>query len=174
MSVYVAPFTFDFAVSQIKVNSGVVNVSVIDLYEACKLARETEEGIVYDHIAEGSGRVSLGGGVQVGLTVALVGSWQVKFADGNYIASIRGGNLVGGLGGSPVAYSPGVQALLIQSAASTVVNTTGGGASAQEVADAVWTRQVRGLTEVANVDVHYVNGVLVAGSGTEVDPWGPP
>lgn len=174
MSVYVAPFTFDFANSQVRVNSGVVNVSVIDLYEAAKLARETEEGIVYDHIAEGSGKVALGGGVQVGLTVALVGSWQVKFADGNYIASVRGGNLVGGPGGDPIAYSPGVQVLLVQSAASTIVNTTGGGATAEEVADQVWTRSQRTLTGVVDADVTYVNGIPVTGTGVAgTDPWRP-
>lgn len=142
MSFYVAPFTFDFATSRVRVNSGVANISVIDLYEAAKLARESEEGIVYDHIAEGSGRVDLGGGVQVGLTVALVGGWQVKFPDGDYIASVRGGNLVGGPGGDPIAYSAGVQILLVQSAASTIVNTAGGGTTAEEVAEAVLAAEV--------------------------------
>ncbi len=127
MAFYFAPFTFEFPTARIRVDVGVTEVLVIELFEAVKRARESEEGIIYDRIADGSGRVDLGAGTQVGLTLALVGSWQLKFPDGNYIARVGGGNLVGGPGGDPIAYSAGVQTLLIQSAASTVVNVTGGG-----------------------------------------------
>lgn len=137
------PFSFDFAVSRIFVDVGSTDVNVIDLYGAIRLARESEEGILYDRIADGSGRVELGGGTEVGLTVALVGSWQIEFPPGNYVARIAGGNLVGGPGGDPVAYTAGVQTLLIQSAASTVVNVSGGGGpSASSVADAVWAKEL--------------------------------
>jgi len=57
-----------------------------------------------------------------------LGSWQLRFPSGNYVARVAGGNLVGGPSGDPIAYTAGVQTLLIQSAASTVV-TTGGGSN---------------------------------------------
>lgn len=140
MAFYLAPFTFEFPTARIRVDVGVTDVLVIDLYEAIKRARESEEGIIYDRIADGSGRVDLGAGTQVGLTVSLVGSWQLKFPDGDYIARVGGGNLVGGPGGDPIAYSAGVQTLLIQSAASTVVNVTGGGSGL--TAAQVWAHQL--------------------------------
>lgn len=137
----VAPFTFDFSTDLISVDAGTTTVDVIDLYDAIKAAQASTEGMLYAGIANGSGLVDLGSGVTVGLTVELLGSWQVGFPAGAYIARVTGGNLVGGLAGDPIAYSAGVQVLLIQSAASTVVNIAGGGAgsapTATEVALAV-------------------------------------
>lgn len=127
MSYYVAPFLFQFDTAYIDVDAGTFDVDVGDLYDAIKLAQASEEGILYERIAAGSGLEQLGPGVQVGITVELLGAWQLRFANGNYIARVAGGNLVGGIAGDPIAYTAGVQVLLIQSAASTVV-TTGGSA----------------------------------------------
>jgi hypothetical protein len=130
MAYYTVPYTFNFTTSQVLIDSGYNDVACISLYTACKLAQASEEGIIYDRIAKGSGLASLGTGVQVGLTLELLGAWQLKFSDGNYIARVAGGNLVGGPLGDPIAYSAGVQTLLIQSASSTVViggGGTGGG-----------------------------------------------
>jgi hypothetical protein len=129
MSYYAAPFTFNFDSSLIDVDSGTFDVDCISLYTACKLAQASEEGIQYDRIGSGSGLKTLGAGVQVGLTVELLGSWQLRFPNGNYVARVAGGNLVGGPAGDPIAYTAGVQTLLIQSAASTVVTSVGGGSS---------------------------------------------
>lgn len=124
MSFYSAPFTFDFATSQILVDVGAVNLTCGALYTAAKLAQETVEGIIYRRIASGSGLNTLSAGVQVGLTVELLDSWQLKFPVGSYTAVIGGGNLIGGLAGDPIAYTNGVQIVLIQSAASTVVTAS--------------------------------------------------
>jgi hypothetical protein len=139
MAFYSAPFTFDFDTSKIDVDSGFVDIDCIDLYTACKLAQASIEGITYERIASGSGLVSLGVGVEVGLTIEFLGSWQLRFPSGNYVARVAGGNLVGGPSGDPIAYTAGVQTLLIQSAASTVVTTGGGGgATPSAIATAVW------------------------------------
>ena len=148
MSYYSAPYTFDFGLDRIRVDSGTFEVDVTALYTAAKLAQASTEGILYGQVAKGSGLSDLGGGVRVGLTVELLGSWQIEFASGAYIARVTGGNLVGGPAGDPIAYSAGVQALLIQSAASTVVEVgPGGGASAPTAAEnaaAVWQRAIEG------------------------------
>lgn len=144
MSFYVEPFTFDFADSLISVDSGVTDVDCADLYDAIKAAQESAEGIVYAQIAQGSGLVALGPGVAVGLTVELLGDWQLAFAAGNYIARVGGGNLVGGPAGDPVAYTAGVQTLLIQSAASTVVTEGGSVPTVGQIAAAVWTKIIEG------------------------------
>jgi hypothetical protein len=130
---YSAPFTFDFATFLIEIDVGIVAVDCIALYVAIKLAQASEEGITYEPIGRGSGLNSLGAGVQVGLTVELLGNWQLHFPNGNYIAKVSGGNLIGGPSGDPIAYSAGVQTLLIQSAASTVVIGSGGSGDAPTV-----------------------------------------
>ncbi len=140
MPYYSEPFTFNFDTSLIAVDSGVVDVDCNTLYDAIKLAQWSEEGIIYERIGKGSGLDDLGPGVQVGITIELLGSWQLLFPTGNYIARIAGGNLVGGPGGDPVAYSAGVQTLLIQSANSTVVSTSGSIPTATQIADTVLKR----------------------------------
>jgi len=140
MPYYVEPFTFNFDTSLVAVDTGITDVDCSTLYDAIKLAQASEEGIIYDRIGKGSGLDTLGPGVQVGITVELLGSWQLYFDPGNYIARVAGGNLIGGPGGDPIAYSAGVQALLIQSANATVVSTSGAIPTATEIADTVLKR----------------------------------
>ena len=51
MSYYVAPFTFDFAASLIRVDAGVSDVICLDLYTAIKEAQSSQEGILYRLLA---------------------------------------------------------------------------------------------------------------------------
>jgi hypothetical protein len=145
MPYYAAPFTFEFGTSRILVDVNVPDVDCASLYNSIKLAQASEEGIIHEQIASGSGLVDLGPGVKVGITIELLGNWQVQFPDGNYIARIAGGNLVGGPGGDPIAYSAGVQTLLIQSAASTVVTLSGEGfeSDPSAVAEAIFDRSLQ-------------------------------
>lgn len=123
-------YVFDFPNSIINITSPQTEVNIQDLYTAIRAAESTVEGMMYAKIAEGSGKQDLGGGAMVGLTVKLLGSWQIKFWAGTYQASISGGNLVGDSGGgnagNPIAYSAGVQVVKNQSAAATVVESGGG------------------------------------------------
>ena len=170
MTYYVSPFTFDFAASKIDVDVGSVDIDCILFYSAIKSAQASREGILYDVIAQGSGLSVLGPGVQVGLTVQLLGSWQLRFPSGNYIARVAGGNLIGGPSGDPIAYTAGVQTLLIQSAASTVVTEGGSVPTAEQNAAAVLTAA---QTAPIHADVRKVNNYAVDGTGTPSDPWGP-
>lgn len=171
MSYRIAPFTFQFDTSRIEVDAGVVDVDCGLLYDCVKLAQASEEGIIYAPIGTGSGLQALGPGVQTGLTVELLGAWQLQFPAGNYIARVAGGNLIGGPGGDPIAYSAGVQTLLIQSAASTVVTAGGSVPTATQVAAAVRANLEAG--DPIPADIARVNGVEVDGTGAENDPWGP-
>jgi hypothetical protein len=170
MTYYVSPFTFDFATSKIDVDVGSVNIDCILLYDAIKEAQATEEGIIYGRIGSGSGLNVLGPGVQVGITVELLGSWQLRFPAGNYVARVSGGNLIGGPSGDPIAYTAGVQTLLIQSAASTVVTEGGSVPTAEQNAAATWNyglestvssgQMLRGITrtQLAKVNVNETTG----------------
>lgn len=125
--------TFDYALHLINITSPQDTLSCQQLLDAIRAEEATATGIRYEPIATASGKEDLGSGVSVGMTVNLIDPWQVKFWSGNYIAKVAGGNLVGGVAGDPIAYSAGVQVLLVQSAASTIVTTsTGSGLSAEE------------------------------------------
>ena len=145
MPFYAEPFTFNFDTSLIAIDTGIVSIDCSTLYDAIKLAQQSEEGIIYDRIGKGSGLDDLGPGVQVGITIELLGSWQLYFDPGNYIARVGGGNLVGGPNGDPIAYSAGVQTLLIQSANSTVVTASGSVPTATQIADTVLRRSTANI-----------------------------
>jgi hypothetical protein len=170
MAYYAAPFTFDFVTSRIDVDVGVADVDCATLYAAVKAAQASAEGIIYDRIGRGSGLNNLGPGVQVGLTVEVLGAWQLRFPAGDYVARIAGGNFIGGPGGDPIAYTAGVQTLLIQSAASTVVTAGGSVPTAAQNAAAVLAAA---QSAPIHADIRKVNAVTVDGAGTEADPFGP-
>jgi hypothetical protein len=98
-----------------------------DLINEIRAAEDSFEGIAHGKIADASGKEQLAEGILVGITIELLENWQLKFWAGDYIAKIHGGNLVGGPANDPVAYTPGVQALLILSASATLVTMEGGG-----------------------------------------------
>ena len=170
MAYYVAPFTFRFDTSIIDVDGGITDVDCGLLYAATRLAQASEEGILFSRVGQASGLNALGPGVQVGITVELLGSWQLRFAGGNYVARVAGGNLIGGPGGDPIAYTAGVQVLLIQSAASTVVSSGGAVATPAQIAAAVLA-----AAQAAPIhsDVQRVNGVEITGSGVTGDSMRP-
>ena len=126
---------FDWVNQLIEIASPQNTLSMQDLLDAIREAEATDVGIHNPKIASASGKEELSDGVNVGMTVNLL-DWQIHFwpgGTGGYIAKIAGGNLVGGLAGDPVAYTEGVQVLLVQSAASTVVTTsTGSGLSPEQ------------------------------------------
>jgi len=161
---------FNYLSRLIEVQSPQTDIDCQVLYDAIAEEQATARGIGFPRIASASGKESLGSGVAVGITVALLGGWQLRFWPGDYVARIAGGNLVGYAGADPVAPAPGVTILLIQSAASTVVSLDGTVPSAADNAAAVLEAMA---ASPPPVDVAQVNGVPVAGSGSDNDPWGP-
>ena len=129
---------FNFHTQIIFVTSPQTSVVIQDLLNAIRTEEFAHRGLAYAKIADASGKESLGGGVLTGITVNLYPDWQIKFWEGNYQAEIKGGNIVGGPGGNPIAYTPGVQVKLVQSAASTIV-TSGGSALTTEEHDRLMT-----------------------------------
>jgi len=127
-------YVFDYTNKKIQITSPQTDVDIQTLYDEIREAEVTNTGITYPEICAASGKEDLGNSVAVGITLELLGNWQIEFYEDNYIAKISGGNLVGGIAGDPVAYTAGVQVLLIQSAASTVV-VTGSGVTEQDKID---------------------------------------
>jgi hypothetical protein len=97
-------------------------VEIQDLINEIRVQEYTYIGMAYPKIADTAGKTYLGGNVYTGITLYLYPNWQVKFWEGTYTAEIKGGNLVGGPAGQPVAYTPGVNVIVVQSASSTLLN----------------------------------------------------
>lgn len=164
-------YDYDFVNKLISIPDGVSAVLIQDLINDIREAEASAKGITYGSIANASGKEDLGGGVAVGITVALLDSWQIQFASGNYIAKVYGGNLVGGLGGDPIAYSPGVQVLLVQSASSTVViQSTGSGLSVEQdtILRQALTAAQGAQTESTKGRKMQTNKAIISGDGQTV------
>ena len=135
------PLQYDF-VNQIIIVP--IQDTSLDLQYLINQTRDAEDnaepGMAYGQIIAAFGKQDLGGGVQVGITVVLLESWQVKFADrpGTDTVSVRisGGNLVGDAGHNPIAPSEYTQVTLANSSSATIAQAEG--TSATEIAAAVW------------------------------------
>jgi len=130
-------YIFNFHTQIIDITSPQIEVNVQELINMIRDNEDSFLGMSYTRIADATGKDDLGGGVQTGITLTLYPDWQLRFWAGSYTATIVNGNLVGGLNGDPVAYTAGVQVVLIQSAASTLV--TGGSALTTEEHDKLMT-----------------------------------
>lgn len=111
-----------------------------DLINAIRDEEASDKGIQYPKIADAEGKIDIGGGVVGDITITLLDIWQIKHTAGSYQALLKGGQVVGGLGGNPIAYVAGVQVKMIQSLAGTIV-ATGSGVTEQDkldIADRVW------------------------------------
>jgi hypothetical protein len=137
--------SMDWTNKKINVASPQTDVLVQDLLDYLREQEATATGIVAPQIARAAGKDSLGGAVATGITLELLDNWQLRFWSGDYTATIAGGNLIGGISGDPVAYTAGVQVVIIQSAASTIV-VSGSGVTQEDIEDiteSVW-RYTRG------------------------------
>ena len=179
-------YVFDFQNTLIEITSPQIDVDIQDLIDEIRTVEATTQGIAYPRIADASGKESLSAGVNVGITVELQNGWQLHFWEGAYTATVTGGNLVGGLAGDPVAYSAGVQVVLVQSAAATIVSS-GSGLSQEEhdelfaVADRIWDEQLSEHTtsgsagrtlddiQIGIIDALGVSGENVKWSGMAFD-----
>jgi len=131
--------TFDWVNKLINILAPQTEVLIQDLINVIRNQEdELYPGISYDQIATAAGKDDLGGGITVGVTLTLINNWRLKFwepAPPGYQALIRGGNLVGGIAGNPIAFTPLVQVRMIQSASGVIAETGVSGLTPEEAAE---------------------------------------
>jgi hypothetical protein len=115
-------YLFNYNTQIIDITEPQVTVDIQELINAIRYAEFDNIGMGYPKIADAGGKDSLGGGITTGITVYLMPDWQIRFWEGQYTATISGGNIVGGKDGNPIAFVPGVQVILVQSANSSIIN----------------------------------------------------
>lgn len=141
----------NFYTQLIEVEAPQTIILIQDLINQIRQEEDSYPGMAYSKIADATGKDSLGGTVYTGITLFLYPNWQIKFWQGSYTAEIKDGNLVGGPGGNPVAYTPGVNVNIISSASSTLL--TGSLTQAEHdklmtgldtsIPDAVWSESLQ-------------------------------
>ncbi|OGV96944.1 hypothetical protein A2W24_02350 [Microgenomates group bacterium RBG_16_45_19] len=149
-------YLFNYYTQIIDVLSPQVDVDLNDLTNNIRAAEFNDIGMGYPKICDASGKDNLGGGIYTGIVLYLYPNWQLRFWEGTYTATVRGGNILGGLNNQPIAYVPGVLVQIIQSASSTLVYGTGGLTEAEHdklmtglditIPDGVWDELLAGHT----------------------------
>ena len=142
-------------------------ITIQDLYDTTAILQARVYNTVFDPIVSAGGKESLGGGVQVGVTLTLQNA-QLKFEDRltNTRCEVRGGNLVAvdGVGAEidPTAFSAFVNAVIAQSSSATLIDTATSLAETTALAGTTASSILTGLTEAddfySGSSVHVIDG----------------
>src|SRR3989337_2788331 len=112
------------------------NITIQDLHDEIRLFEEKNPNLEVARIMNASGKESLGGGVQVGITLELVNDWRLAFefrtdqevidegfpAGGVVLCTVSGGNLIATniYNNNPIYPTENVQVIISQSSSATI------------------------------------------------------
>ena len=137
----------DFYNEVVYVTSPTSVATVQEFVNAIRAAEDTPEGISFggqvatlqDGIADAEGKVELRSGVDSGVIMTLHSNWYIEFWDGVLLGIVEEGNIAGGLDNRPIRAAVGsADTVQVLGAVDTTIVGGGGGATAEEIADAVW------------------------------------
>lgn len=164
------PITFDSANKRIVLDTTYVVVG--DIYSRWKewVKDGNSEFLPAFRVVGGD---PLGGGLFVASYFFLQNGWRIRPMESNHQLTIEGNIGVDG-GGNPIVPTLGTFNVITQFtvpvAAQGIETGSGGGATASEVAAAVLAAL---QATTIPVNIKKVNDLVVDGTGTELDPWGP-
>lgn len=149
-------------------------LSAVDLYSKWKEWARTGDNAKFYPALRVVGGDPLGGSRYVSPYVFLTNGWKVRPMESSHTLVIDG-NLTDESGGDPVVPTLGAFNVLVQYTVpvqAQALATSGGGAGASpaEIAAAVVSAL---MSSTVDANVKTINGVVVSGTGTESDPWGP-
>lgn len=148
------------------------SVAVKDIYSRWKEWVQTDDNAKYLPAMSVVGGDPLGGGLYVASYFFLENDWRIRPMESNHTLILEGNIAVQG-GGVPVVSTLGTYNVSVQYTVPVQaqgIETTGAGSTASEIAAAVLSALQS--TEIP-VNVKKVNDLIVTGTGTELDPWGP-
>ena len=147
------PILVNYYDEVVYITSPTTTVTIQELVDAIRTAEDTPEGIAFggpvatlqDAVSDAEGKVEVSTGVDSGIIMTLHDDWYIEFWDGVVLGTVKDGNVAGGLSARPVRCAVGSSdtALQLGAVATTIVGG-GGGATADEIADAVWDEQISG------------------------------
>lgn len=180
--------TINFTTEIISCENTIETLEIQELVDACREAEYSEKGIAFTKICNASGKdyLDIDNGVQVGITIVLLGNWVVYTERNSGVFKVTGGNLVQVSGGDPFEPNPLVTYVNIQSAAGTVVSiSSGSGLSTAEHnqlmaiplstlsteesqrLETIETEQQKQLTEDRFVNLNFRRTNTITGTGVD-------
>lgn len=124
----------------IHVVDGVSEITCQEIYDACRLFEAEVSRTAYETVCVASGKESLGGGKQVGLTLTLINDWRLHFGDyagpDIIVKTVSGGNLLAQnqYQNVPVAPSTFTTVVIAQDTSASTVEVPTSGLTASESA----------------------------------------
>lgn len=122
---------FDTNLKVITVEKPQITLTVQTLYNEIRLFEEKMPFLHVAQLAKGSGKQSLGGGAQVGITLELVDDWRLSFeardgieeGGGTILCTVSGGNLVATnqYSNNPIKPTANTQVTIAQSSSPTII-----------------------------------------------------
>lgn len=122
---------FDENLKVITVEKPQTTLTIQTLYNEIRLYEEKMPFLFVAQLANGSGKQSLGGGVQVGITLELINDWRLSFqardgieeGGGTILCTVSGGNLVATntFANNPIKPTAFTQVVIAQSSSATVI-----------------------------------------------------
>lgn len=127
--------SLDVLTKTISVTSPTTSVTIQELVDAVRDWEDELCNMTYNKVIDAVGKADLGGNVTTGIVVSLNSEWQIQFWGGSGLTKISGGTIVGGVGGESVkATGTAGDLTIVQTPVNTtIVSTSGSGATAQEV-----------------------------------------
>lgn len=155
-------YGFDFEDQRIDIDETINNVLVTNLWLAIKEAQGSVEGMAYDRVASGSGKNTLGTGVETFLTVTLLDNWEVNTLKTSGKFEVSGGNLIRDDNADPFRDNPLITyiAFLSQAGIATQIETGVSGLTPTEAAQ---------LAEIENLSTFDPSTDTFEGSETYQD-----
>lgn len=140
----------NFYDSVVYITSPTTDVTVQEIYDAMRAKEDTPEGMsfggpvktVTDGFVDGEGEADVGGGFTNPLTITFDSNWYVEFWDGVGLGTVADGNLTGGKDNRPVRCAVGSADTALVLGAERGIVSASGGATAADIADAVWDEDV--------------------------------
>ncbi len=167
------PIVFDPAARRIVLDSA--SASAAEIYSRWVDWVAQSDNAKYQPAFRTVGGDDLGGGRLIPPYCFLQNDWRVRPMEANHALVIDGNLFVDG-GGNPVvgtlgAFNVTVQ-LTVPVQAQAIATGGGSGPTAAQIAAAV---RAELATELARMpaDIRWVNGQLIGGAGTEMNPWRP-
>ena len=134
--------SMDASTKIVSITSPTTSVTVQELVNAIRDWEDEQENMAYAHVIDAIGKDDLGGGMTTGITMTLSSLWQVQFWNGVTRGTLKGGNVVGGVGGVPIKNTGGNDTILQLGAVATTIAE----GDAEAIADAVWDEPLTGST----------------------------
>lgn len=156
------PITLNPHEKLVHITSPTTTVTIQELVNTIRDWEDELENLSFIKVIDAVGKADLGSSVYTAITMTLSSTWQIQFWNGVTVGIVKDGNIVGGVGGTPLKPTGGPDTLIINNQVGGVITVTGSGVTEQDkldIADRVWDEDITTHTTI-DTTADYVTKIL--------------